>query len=83
VFEDTLADLEVRFREIVRWYRWCLPLCLYLRLLFMVVGCIWLSKKREITGKAEGGKSVHILGFIQGGVVVKTTRVIKVVGWAM
>ena len=49
----------------------------------MVVGCIWLSKKREITGKAEGGKSVHILGFIQGGVVVKTTRVIKVVGWAM
>ena len=78
-----LADLEVGFREIVRWYRWCLPLCLHLGFLFMVVGWIWLSKKREITGKAEAEKSIHILGFIQGVVIVKTTHVIKAVGWAM
>ena len=55
----------------------------YLGFLFMGVGWIWLSKKQGITGKTEAEKSIRILGFIQGVVVVKTTRVIKAVGWAM
>ena len=70
-----LADLEDGVSQ----------LFLYLGFLFMGAGRIWPSKKRGIIGKAEVETSTHILGFIQGVVivVVKTIRIIRAVARAM